>query len=43
MEPKKDWLDRAREPSDGPRVAVWVISIAIVVVAAVTLLALGLF
>ena len=43
MEQKKDWLDRAREPSDGPKVAVWVISIGILVAAAIALLALGLF
>lgn len=39
----KDWLDRAREPSAGPKVAVWVIGIAVAAVVSLGLLAYGVF
>ena len=39
----KDWLDKAREPSDGWRVAAWVIGLLLLGGASIYLLVSGLF
>lgn len=39
----KDWLEKAAEPSDGGKVAVWIIGLLLLGVASVALIVSGLF
>ena len=40
---KPDWLDKASEPSDGPKVAFWLLGMLLLAAVAVALLISGLF
>lgn len=40
---KPDWLDKAREPSAGGKVALWAIAILVLLVGGATLVVTGLF
>jgi hypothetical protein len=40
---KPDWLDKASEPSDGWKVAAWMVVVAVLAVASIGLLIAGLF
>jgi hypothetical protein len=40
---KPDWLDKAKEPSDGGKIATWGVVIIVLAVCSVCLLVAGLF